>query len=258
MKLQGLFVDAFNVTKKLLKNNSTTVATTIAIAGVVYTAYSTGKAAVKASKKLEKMHYESEKEPTKTEKVKAVAPIFVKPVIVGGATIGLMIWAHSTNLKKQATLLTAYSMAKASKEEFEDKVEEVVGKNKVRKIKDEIAKDTIVNHPVRKYEIIETGQGNELFYDKPGDRYFHSSVQAIQKAEIAINRKLMSGEELYLEVNDLYYEMNLPPIEFAKGLGWCLLEDEAGDVLQIDISTQFAEDDVPCGVIDFDYWYKRG
>ena len=51
--------------------------------------------------------------------------------------------------------------------------------------------------------------------------------------------------EIYISLNEFYYEIGLNDIEIGNTLGWCI----DGGFIDIDFSSQLADDGTPCLVI---------
>ena len=73
--------------KLFLKRNSATILTCVGAVGVVATAVLTAKATPKAMTLLEEAKEEKGDDLTKLEIVKVAAPVYIRPVIIGAATV---------------------------------------------------------------------------------------------------------------------------------------------------------------------------
>lgn len=205
--------------KMFLSSNSSSILVGIGIAGVVATAVSSGKAAVKASHILEELEYMSDEPPTTKEKVKAVAPTFVTPVIFGATTIACFCGAHSIDLRKQATAALVAATSKRTAEETEAKVEELFGGKKAKAVKDEIAKDEVKEKPPKKDDIWHTGNGSIVMRDGVmGGPDFETDLEVLKSVFNQLNNRLNQYENV--TVNDLKYALGLPQIELGEDLGW--------------------------------------
>ena len=205
--------------KMFLSANSSSILIGVGIAGVVATAVSSGKAAVKASHILEELEYTSDEPPTTKEKFKAVAPAFIPPFIFGTATIGCFCGAHSIDLKKQATAAFVAAASKRTAEETEAKVEELFGSKKAKSVKDEIAKDEVKERPPKKEDIWRTGNGTIIMRDGVmGGPDFETDIEMLKAVFNQLNNRLNQYESV--TVNDLKYALGLPQIEIGEDIGW--------------------------------------
>ena len=57
-------------------------------------------------------------------------------------------------------------------------------------------------------DVIDTGHGKTLFYDIPGERWFYSDVNYMDKQVNDLNREVRT--EMYFDWNELYYRWGLP------------------------------------------------
>ena len=69
----------------------------------------------------------------------------------------------------------------------------------------------------------------------------------------AINRKMVSGD-MYISLNEFYDEIGLGPIPIGYDLGWNL--DDG--TIEVDFTSQLAEDGTPCLVILYNVNPKYG
>lgn len=244
----------------LLAKHSPTILTGFAVAGTISTAVLAARAHVEATKKLDEElvffnltenGFES-REPTFKEKIKIAWKCYIPPVIMGAATIGCIVGAHSINLHRNAVLAGAYTLAETSLKEFQSKAKEIVGENKVREIKDEIVKDKIEKNPPSKNEIIITGKGETLCYDVYSGRYFASDIEKVRKAVNDANVELFA--DLRLSLNDMYYALGLTPIRAGADLGWNMNDamDSLKDYpIEARFSSHLSEENTPCLAIEF-------
>lgn len=172
---------------------------------------------------------------------KCYMPAFVTGIVSTTCLIG----SSSVNIKRNAALATAYSLSESALKEYREKVVETIGEKKEKEVKDSIAKDRIKKNPVGNKEVIITSKGETLCYDSISGRYFKSDIDKIRKAENDLNRRMR--DDMYISLNDFYYEMGLATTSMGDDLGWNI---DSG-YIDLDFSTQLAEDDTPCLVIDY-------
>lgn len=182
---------------------------------------------------------------TKKQIIQATWKCYIPAAAVGTATIACIIGANSINLRRNAALASVYSITEAAFKEYQAKVTETLGKGKEIKIRDEIAKDRIANNPVSNTEVIFTGKGEVLCLDAISGRYFKSDVQSIKRVENEQNRILR--DEMYVSLNDVYYELGLKPTKLGDELGWNI---DRG-YIEFDFSSQITDEGTPCLVLDY-------
>jgi len=240
-----------NGVKMFLIHNNASIMTGVGIAGVPVTAYLSGKAAVKASKELEKMKYESDKEPAFMDKAKKVAPIFVPPVMAAVTTMGCIYGANSVNARRIAALAGAYSMSESAFKDYKEKVVEIAGKKKSDDIHDATVIDKVQANPPKEDDILNTGFGDSLCYDSISGRYFRSNKEAIDKAFLKINNDILKDD--YASWSDLMYNLGLPEMGAGEVLGWCEEIQQTYTSTLSDDFTPVLVVDYPMPIVDFAY-----
>ncbi len=245
------------MTEKFVSDNAPTILTGIGVIGTVATAYLTGKATVKAVKKVEEKKFikhlhepattavkKNNEELNKTDTFKLVWMCYIPPVAAGVGTIAAIVFANQINARRLAALAASYEILGGRFDEYKDKMKEKLGVKKESDARDEIAQDAVNRNPVGKNEVIVTGGGEVLCYDKYTGRYFMSSMDALKKAENEVNFYVLNNQ--YANLNDFYRYIGLPTIPAGEEVGW------TQDLnFGIDFSTTIWENDKPCIVLDY-------
>ena len=233
----------------MLKKHSPEILIGMGIAGMVTTIVMAVRATPKAMERIDEISYdENDKcfvETTKLEKVKAAWTCYIPTAITGGLSIACIIGASSVNLHRNAALATAYTLSETALREYREKAVELIGEKKEQTIRDEVAKGKIQNDPVSKKEVVITGDGDALCYDTISGRYFKSTAEKLRRVENNLNRRMR--DEMYISLNDFYYEIGLGEIKMGYGLGWNV---DKG-YIDLDFSSQLTEDNRPCLVVDY-------
>ena len=211
------------------------------IVGVVSTGIAAWRNAPKAEKIIAKYRHEMEvlnspavndltEEEIKEEKrketaicVKGLAPLVLPPVVLGGLTIASAVGGHTAGTKQIAALTAAYNLSKDALAEYVESTKETVGEKKEREIVDNknIKKSKKAYEKLRdECDIIETGKGNVLFYDKYIDKFFRSSWESVKGTVNDINNDWNNGmydDDYEIPYNDFLNANNLPcEGEFGK------------------------------------------
>ena len=113
-----------------------------------------------------------------------------------------------------------------------------------------MAKETLEKEPVENKEVIITAKGDTLCFDIVSGRYFKSDIDKLKKAENELNRQMRN--EMYISLNEFYYEIGLESIKLGDSLGWNI--DDG--YINLRFSSQLATDGTPCLVIDYEYGPK--
>ena len=225
--------------ERFIGKNTPAILTGVAVTGVIITVVLAVEGTPKAIKILE------EKNPkTKLEVVKETWKCYIPAAISGILTIASVITLNSVNQRRNAVLASLYSVTQGALREYKEKVIEVIGENKERKIRDEIDSDRVKNNPPS--SIIITGSGDVLCYDSLTGRYFTSDIEKIKKTVNELNRRLLT--EMFIPLNELYYELGLDPTEIGNGLGF----DIDYGLLEIKFSSQLTKEERPCLVLNYE------
>lgn len=237
---------------RTISKHSPEILTGIGIAGMVTTTVLAVKATPKAITLLEEKKREKscdilneEVKLTPVEVVRTAWKPYIPAAVTGTLSIVCLVGASSTSLKRNAALATAYKISETALSEYKAKVVETIGEKKETAIRDKIAKDKVDRNPVSKTEVIITDKGNTLCYDALSGRYFKSDIDRIKKAENAINKRLLN--EMYISLNEFYDELGLGSTSIGDELGWNL--DDG--LIDLDFSSQIADDGTPCIVVDY-------
>lgn len=234
-----------------LTKHSPEILTGIGIAGMVTTTILAVKATPKAlrliEEKKEELEFERDEFVTlsKSEVVKTCWKCYIPSVVTCGMSVACLIGASSVNLKRNAALATAYTLSETALKEYQEKVVETIGEKKEQVVRDAIAKDKVDKQPVTTSEIIITEKGNTLCFDSVSGRYFKSDIEKLKKAENELNRRMR--DEMYISLNDFYFEIGVKPIDLGDELGWNI---DRG-YINLKFSSQLADDGTPCLVMSY-------
>lgn len=231
------------------KKHSPEILTGIGIAGMITTTVMAVKATPKALKLLEE-YKEERGYPPETTKIPSRDVVavtwkcYIPAVIVGSVSVACLIGASSTNFRRNAALATAYTLSESTLKEYQEKVVEAVGEKKEQSIRDNVAKEKMARNPVREVILTEKG-GNTTCYDVLSGRYFKSDRDKIVKAMNTLNRRMR--DEMYVTLNDFYYELGLDATKMGDMLGWNI---DKG-YIDLSFSSHLDANDTPCLVIDY-------
>jgi hypothetical protein len=239
-----------------ITKHSPEILTGIGIAGMITTTIMAVRATPKALILIEERKEEIDVDKlTPIELIKTTWTCYIPAAITGGLSIICLIGASSVNARRNAALATAYTLSESALKEYQEKVIETIGEKKEQTVRDAIAKDRIDKNPVSSREVIITEKGNTLCYDAISGRYFKSDIDKIKKAENELNRRMR--DEMYISLNEFYYEIGLNPIGIGDDLGWNI---DHG-YIELSFSSQLADEGTPCLVIDYQvaprYEYNR-
>ena len=170
---------------------------------------------------------------------------YIPAAVTGTISIACLIGASSVNLRRRAALVTAYTLSESTLKDYQEKMIETIGEKKEQAVRDAIAKDKIEKNPVSCREVIITEKGNTLCYDTVSGRYFKSDRDKIDRIVNDLNRRMR--DEMYISLNDFYYEIGLDGVAIGDLLGWNI---NTG-YIELSFSYQGADDGTPCMAISY-------
>jgi len=172
--------------------------------------------------------------------------VYAPSAAVCVVSIGCIIGGTRVGAKRSAAWATAYTLSENAMRDYQAKVIETFGEKKEQAVRDDIAKDKIKNDPVTNKEVIITSANNNtLCYDMISGRYFMSDIEAIRRVENKLNKRLIS--EMYISLNEVYYELGLRCTEQGDNLGFNL--DDG--LIEFEFSAQISDDGRPCICVSF-------
>ncbi len=242
--------------KASISRHSPEILTGIGIAGMITTTILAVKATPKAIKLIEAEKQAKHVDTlSPVDTVKTVWKCYIPAAMTGVSSIACLIGSNAINAKRNAALTTVYTLSEMARNEYKEKVIETIGEKKERTIKEKVDAERIKKDPVSKKEVIITEKGTTLCYDHVFGRYFKSDIDLINRAMNKINREIVIN--MYASLNDFYAELGLSPVEMGYDLGWNI--DDG--TIEIEPSSQLADDGTPCLVIDYSvspkYNYSR-
>lgn len=235
---------------KTFKANGPEILTALGITGVVSTAYLGAKGAYEASKIIEDNEraggISDDPKQRFKENFHNTWILYIPAVVSGVGTITCIVLASRGHTKRTAAAVTAFSISEKAFSEYKEKVVEQIGKNKDQKIVDKIAQERVLANPPSSGEVIVLGKGQVLCCELYTHRYFRSDMDALLKAENAINHMIIHSN--YVTLDDFYSLLNIPFTEASKNLGW---DDD--QLVQLVFSAVLSENDEPCLAFNYSY-----
>ena len=235
-------------TQFALSKHSPEILTGIGIAGMITTTILAVKATPKALKEIKE--YEdailcNHEKIKPIDAVKLTWKCYIPAAVTGTVSIACLIGASSVNVRRNTALATAYKLSETALTEYKSKVIETIGEKKEHEVREAIAKDRIENNPVSQQNVIITGKGDTLCYDHLFGRYFNSDIDKLKKIENELNRRMR--DEMYISLNEFYYEVGLDPVDAGDDIGWNI---DRG-YIDLDFSSHLTPDGKPCLDVSF-------
>lgn len=180
------------------------------------------------------------------DKIKAAGPIYLPAMGMLILSSGCIITGCVAGERKAALLTGLYSASEAALRKYEEKVVDVLGKEKAQELHDEMAKDTLKDIQVTDSSIVYTGNGADLFLEPLTGRIIASSKQAIKNAETDAKAKIQEVD--WVTVNQWFDYLNIDRARLGGYAGW-----NKDSKIDIGFDTGWTNDGRPCGVI---YYYN--
>lgn len=235
-----------NVAKTAVSKHSPEILIGIGIAGWCSTTILAVKSTPKALRLLEDARNEKGAPLTTKEKVKTAWKCYIPAAVTGVVSTACLIGSSSVSTRRNAALATAYQISSTALADYKEKVVEVVGEKKSQVVKEKVHQKKVDENPISKAApVVITEKGNTLCYDITSGRYFKSDIDTIKKTINELNRRMVLGE-MYISLNDLYTELDLPTIPIGDEIGWAV-----DTMIEPDFSSQIAGDGQPCIVLEF-------
>lgn len=220
--------------QKAVKKHSPEILTGIGIAGMIVTTVTAVRATPKALRLVDEKEIKDGKRLTSSEIVKTTWKCYIPSAITGVCSAACIIGASSISARRNAALVTAYTISETALKEYKEKAVEVVGEKKEQAIRDAVAKEKLEKAHVESREFVPTGRGETPCFDPLTNTCFKSDIETIRKAENNLNRRLR--DELRITVNEFLQEIGLEPCDESIGenLGW----DIDKGYIDLDFSSQ--------------------
>lgn len=229
--------------------HSPTILSSVAIAGVVTTAYLASKASITAYKHIQQ-HEEVHGQPDNpkdlwTSRVKVVWKHYIPAAASGAVTVGSILGSHHVSNKRGAAAQAAFVLSERAFREYRDAVIEEVGERKDRTIRDNVAKKTVSENPPS--PMIISGPGNVLCCELHTRRYFTSDMESLRRACNDLNEHLLQQDRASMD--DWYDMIGLQPTSSSGELGWY-----SDKLLELRFTTVLTEDGRPCLAFEYNYF----
>lgn len=139
-------------------------------------------------------------------------------LLTEAGAITCFLIANKIHIRRGAALAALYKASEETFRLYQDKTRERIGEKEEHEIHRAVNQEKMQAASEKIDRIVETGRGNQLFYDPWSDRIFRASLEDICHAQNSFNKRLLNEGDLCL--NDWYDEINLPDTDAGYQLGW--------------------------------------
>ncbi|NIQ05591.1 MAG: hypothetical protein GWO20_07655 [Candidatus Korarchaeota archaeon] len=150
-----------------------------------------------------------------------------------------ILGANRIHRYRYASLLALYSVSEKTLQRWQDSVSEEVTKKKLGQIKERVLK------PEEDLPEINIEDERTLFFDRYSGRYFRSSsIETVRKIVNDMNDRMYAED--YVSINDFYWGVGLPNVEFGGEIGWNISDGP----IKIEFDS-YLKDDRPVVTVNF-------
>lgn len=228
---------------KSVDKNSPTILTGLGVAGIFSTVAFSIKGTILAVKIVDNEEYREKRRLEPREKIELVWKLYIPTAASSVLTIAAIIGANHISSRRNAALVSLYTVAEGALKEYQDKVADLFGEKKEAKVRDELAQDRLDENPIT--EILISGKGEHMFFDSLSGRYFRSDVETVRRVQNDFNEVLFN--DMFVPLNELYDMLGLEGTEMGRSAGW----DIQNGKLDIQFSAKIATDGEPCIVLSY-------
>jgi len=155
---------------------------------------------------------------TPANKLELAWPYFVPAAAVGGATIACIIGSHTLSSRRNAALVTAYTLTEKAFKDYKGAVVKQLSKKDVEKVEEEyITKRMEESSP---HNLVILKGREQLCYEVLTGKFWVCDPEDIKRAVNDLNHKMLSGSEYGIDMNEFYSRVGLAPTPMGERLGW--------------------------------------
>lgn len=207
---------------RFFNKNSNLILTFVSAAGVLVTVSMAIKGTIKAVKLYE------EKMPMGTKEViKTVWKCYIPTMGMIVLTTTAILCNGKMNAKKIAMLTSAYGSTMEALKLTEAKMAEVIGPKKTQALIDDVHSQKAEDHrPKSDLDIIDTGNGNELFFIEDVGQWIYSDTNHIELAKLKTWNDLEDSNDWdengdnFILMNDALAHLGAKPCYMGGANGW--------------------------------------
>lgn len=186
--------------------------TGVGLFGMGATVYMVHKSSPKYYEKI------SEKEMTTGEKVEVAVKTYWPSMVSFAASGACIIAGNRISNKRYLALATSAALAQKELMTTQEGILETMGPEALKKVNQKVAEERNKNVDLNDEDIIETEDGEELFYEPLTGHYFKSSQNSIVAIENELNAWLLTDDRVGLST--WLIELGLRPCELSNALEW--------------------------------------
>jgi hypothetical protein len=226
---------------KVVNDYSPQILTGLGVAGVVSTAVLAVKATPEAMRRLDVLDQDA----NKVEQFKATWTVYIPAASVGSLTIACIIFGNTISSKRNAALMSLWTLTETNFREYQDKTQLLVGKKKEEEIRAAVVEDKLRRDDSYKEIVMLANDSDVLFLESYSGRYFMSTMESVRGAVNDINEKIYNSNEGSASLNEFYDLIHLPRTQAGEEVGW-----STDNSMELRYTTAMSDDNRPCIAIE--------
>lgn len=234
-----------NRLERVASDNSPLILTGIGAAGVLTTAWLTGRAVLKAEDIIDSRNIVWEVEKKKAAKL--VWKEFIPPAISASLTITAIVFANRIGTRRAAAMAAAFTTSERVFSEYREEVVKKIGAKKENEVRDEVHKREAARNPVPTTLII--GDGKVPCLDVPSGQWWECDMVTIKGAENAINYQLLNQDTA--TQTDYYSLVGIPANSTSGDMGWHVMDKKLNLHIHHGIAEEGPYKDKPYISVDY-------
>jgi hypothetical protein len=147
---------------------------------------------------------------TPQEKFKMCWKLYLPSVLMATTSVASIIFARRIDSKRMAAWAAAYQMSETAINRLEQSIKDEYGERKLKKLEQQSDLKLLEENPINPDEIVNTGDGDDLFCDYYSGGYFRSTPEAVRARYNHWIAKLQRNDSM--SVNSWVTELELRPM----------------------------------------------
>lgn len=214
--------ETLHAVSKFVNAKSPVLLSALGVGMLIGACFTTATAVTQAEKLLEARRrlLDDDEELDTIDKIETCWTCFIPTfilVVVGTVCVAV---GHKILNAKYIAAGTALELTSRTLERTNQRMVQELGENKAKEIQKAVDTEIAEEQYNRSSDksLIVTGHGDHLCQDGWTGVKFRSNIEDIKHAINEINFRL--NTEMFINLNEFYYELNLPPTGVGKDLGW--------------------------------------
>lgn len=150
---------------------------------------------------------------SRKEKIRRILPYYIPTIGMVMLSTGMVLSSNRIMRNRYTSLLALYTLTNKALGEWENATASSVTKKKLEQIRDKVFE------PDALPEWNEKNADTTAFWDPYGGRYIYAkSPEHVRRVIAELNAQLLRDD--FVPLNDFYYSLGAPPLQFGGDIGW--------------------------------------